>query len=156
MPRLGLACSAMAILGNGRPNVDRLARKEDVEGLCRALRYRDAVTPRDGETVDIGLSIRRKAVAALRDVGDPAVNAAAREAVEDEDEQVALDAVELLSLRGADEELVDAVLRGRPERPGRVRAALREGVLGLGDPAAASLLAERYVADGGSAAPDEE
>jgi HEAT repeat protein len=145
----------MGLFSRRRPRVDRLSRKGDVEALCRALEYHDPVRLGDGERVDFGRSIRRKAIAALRGIDDERVLPAAREALEDEDEEVRLEGAAILRERRASDLLVDALVRS-PGLSEPVLTELRGALLELDDPWVGVTFARRFVEQGDEAAAAED
>jgi HEAT repeat protein len=56
-----------------RPNIGRLKRRGDLDGLVAALEHRDYARTRDGEIVEIGAPVREAAVEALADFNAPQV-----------------------------------------------------------------------------------
>jgi HEAT repeat protein len=83
----------MGLLRNRRPNVRRLARRGDVDGLAAAAAFRDDLSERDGRALDLGAATRRAAVEALAGRQEPAARAALREAVVDSDDEVRATAI---------------------------------------------------------------
>jgi hypothetical protein len=53
----------------GKPNVQALALREDVEALVEAASFQDLLPGRDGKTVDHGAGVREQAVLALGALG---------------------------------------------------------------------------------------
>jgi HEAT repeat protein len=82
------------------PNVEKLARKENVKGLVRALRYEDPISDTGGRTADLGVEVRAAAAAALGHLDTPAANAGLMSALEDPEERVRVAAVRALRERG--------------------------------------------------------
>jgi HEAT repeat protein len=147
----------MGVLTNRRPRIKQLRRRHDVEGLWKALGYRDEVRTTDGTVVDLGRSVRREAMAALRGIDDDRVIPAAREALEDEDPEVGLEAARALKERGAADEVVDALARSPERLTEEVRIELRAAVLEPGAPAVGALFAEQIIRYGDQATrPDDE
>jgi HEAT repeat protein len=142
----------MGLFSRRRPRVDRLSRKGDVEGLLRALGYHDRVDTSDGGVVDLGRSIRREAIAALRDIDDERVLAAAREAIDDDDDEVRLEGVAILSERGASDLLVDSLVRSPSRLSEPVLTELRTALLDFEDPWVGVTFARAFVEQGEDAA----
>jgi HEAT repeat protein len=82
------------------PNVEKLARKENVKGLVRALDYEDPISDTDGRTVDLGVDVRARAAAALGHLDTPAANEGLIRALDDPEESVRVSAVRALRERG--------------------------------------------------------
>jgi hypothetical protein len=100
-------------LKRGRPNVDRLRSKGDLDGLRAAARYEDIATDRDGVRWDLGIPVRLEAVRALADFYGPPVEEGLAEALYDSDATVRMAAVEGLAELGvpaAADQLVDRVV----------------------------------------------
>jgi HEAT repeat protein len=125
-------------------------------GLCAASGYRDRVSKGDGEVVDLGRSIRRQAIAALREIHDERVLPAAREALEDEDEEVRLGAAAILRDRQASDVLVDSLIRSPDRLPEPVLTELQDALLEFDDPWVGVTFARRFVQQGDDAAAADE
>lgn len=82
------------------PNVEKLARRGNVKGLVRALRYEDPVTDTSGRTVDLGADVRAGAAEVLGHIDAPESSYALTLALEDPDERVRVAAVRALRERG--------------------------------------------------------
>ena len=97
-----------------RPNVKRLARRNRFEALAAALQYHDWAQLRDGSYVDLGITVRRDAVAALADSDDPRASDALAWALSDSALPVRVGAVNALGRRlepAVATALADAYLR---------------------------------------------
>jgi HEAT repeat protein len=140
----------MGLFSNRRPRVERMSRKGDVEGLCRALGYRDRVALRDGESADVGAPVRREALQALHEAeGEGVVEAVAAALAEDDDAGVRVEAGRALRAQRATGAMVDALVRPHDELPVEARAELESGLREAEDPSLGGLFAERLIADGG-------
>jgi HEAT repeat protein len=109
------------------PKVEKLERRRNVGKLSRAARYTDPLVDREGRPVDLGVGIRRNAVAALGRIADRAGGPAVRDALRDRDEGVRLAAVEA-AVAIADEELVDAAIDSVARWPASEPDSRREAV----------------------------
>lgn len=132
----------MGLLGRRAPNVGKLRRKNDVQGLQEALAYSDRMVDRQGGVIDRGVGVRLEAVQALVEMaGEPDVEVVPllAGALTDASEQVACTSAEGLGRLGTPEaidELVDFLaLRPSAAQPGVRRVALdgvaaskREGI----------------------------
>lgn len=85
--------STVGLLGERSPNVDKLARKGNVEGLVRALSYEDVVANREGTPVDLGAPVRERAVIALTQEDSPAAQRGLLRSLEDPEERVRIAAI---------------------------------------------------------------
>jgi HEAT repeat protein len=97
-----------------RPNVKRLARRNRFEALAAALQYHDWAQLRDASYVDLGITVRRDAVAALADSDDPRASDALAWALSDSALPVRVGAVNALAGRlepAVATTLADAYLR---------------------------------------------
>lgn len=72
----------MAPFGSRKPNVRRLRRRRNLDGLRAALDYRETTVDDDGEW-DLGVQVRTEAAAALRDFEPDQVSADLGRALED-------------------------------------------------------------------------
>jgi HEAT repeat protein len=86
--------------GHRSPNVARLRKRDDVEGLTRALDWSEPVGLGDGRTADLGVAVRRQAATALAESESPAAVQGLLVALGDADEEVRLIAVAALRARG--------------------------------------------------------
>lgn len=118
----------MALLSSRPPKVEKLRRKGDVDALLRALTYTDQATDRQGNVVDLGVSIRASAAEALAESDAPAAKAGLLSALNDSAEGVRLAVVGGLKKR-SDAATTNALLDGvidwvEPEHSGSRREAL--------------------------------
>ncbi|MBV9213154.1 MAG: HEAT repeat domain-containing protein [Actinobacteria bacterium] len=77
------------------PNVEKLARKGNIEGLVRALRYEDIVRDREGRLIDLGATVRAAAARSLALLDSPKATNALVQALSDP-----LEAVRMAAIRG--------------------------------------------------------
>jgi HEAT repeat protein len=141
----------MGLFPPRRPRIERLRRRGDVAGLCDALAYCDPVRMRDGETVDLGAPVRRRAMAALREIDDDRAVAGAVEALEDDDEEVRLEAVRALRQRRIADPLIGCLVRSSAGLPEQVRAEVHEALHEMDGPGLGVSFAGRLIRDGGEA-----
>jgi hypothetical protein len=146
----------MGLFSSRRPRIERLRRRGDVAGLCDALAYRDRVRMADGGTVDLGARVRRQAMAALSEIDDERVVAAATEALEDDDAEVQIAAVHALRQRRVPDPMVGFLVRSDAAQPEQVRAELREAIRELDGPGLGVSFAGRLIRDGSDAQPRDE
>ena len=157
------------------PNVEKLKRKRDAEGLRRALRYEDVVAGKDGADVDLGAPVREEAATALAELGGPASRQALVRTLDDPEVGVRRAGVRALG-RLADPATADALIEAiaawtepgdRPARQEAVRVVARFGDPGMPQRLVDALLRRpegpveddgevlrELVAGSGSAAPD--
>src|SRR3954452_19572172 len=83
----------MPLIGTGRPNIERLRRREDLEGLHAAVTYREERVDFDGSVHDTGAELRAGALEALSEFYAPPVEAGVREGLRDDHPDVRLAAV---------------------------------------------------------------
>ncbi|MDX6674732.1 MAG: hypothetical protein QOH11_2150 [Solirubrobacteraceae bacterium] len=141
----------MALFGPRRPRIERLRRRGDVAGLCDALAYRDPVRMQDGETADLGAPVRRQAMAALREIDDERAVAGAVDALDDDDEEVRLEAVRMLRQRRVADPLIGCLVRPSAGLPEQVRAEVHEALYEMSGPGLGVSFARRLIRDGGEA-----
>jgi HEAT repeat protein len=113
------------------PRVEKLRRREDVQGLLRALQYHDETLP------DGGAGVRRDAVLGLMPLDASEIHAALSRAVSDPAEIVQTAAIVALRDRGgvqAIEPLVAAVVNLPPDRSPRALEAAVAALEVVGDP----------------------
>ena len=146
----------MGLLTPRQPRVDRLRRRGDVAGLCEALSYRDRVRLSSGEMVDLGGPVRRKAIAALREIDDDRATAAAAEALADDDETVRLEATRMLRERRISDPIVECLVRSSSDLPESVRTELRAALLELDAQDLGVAFAGRLIRDGDHATIEAE
>jgi HEAT repeat protein len=79
-----------------RPNVSKLERRRDVDGLGAAARFRDLAPDQQGRPVDLGIEVRAKAVEALGRTGDGRATPPLLDALRDDSRQVRSAAVAAL------------------------------------------------------------
>jgi HEAT repeat protein len=135
-------------LGGGAPRIEKLRRKNDVDGLVRALSYEDLVRGRDSEVVDLGVDVRRLATEALAGMeGHAAFNGLLR-ALDDPEESVRRTAVRGLRERGdpvAVEQLTSAATNWTQPEYAAARADAVDALTFLRDPTAPRRLAAGLV-----------
>ncbi|HEX8075419.1 MAG TPA: HEAT repeat domain-containing protein [Thermoleophilaceae bacterium] len=89
----------MRVLRSRKPNVERMKRKRDLDGLREALRYRETVVDEEGEW-DVGLDVRVAAAEAMSEFNGPAVAADLAEALDDPQPAARLASIDALSKLG--------------------------------------------------------
>lgn len=107
------------------PDVEKLKRKGNVEGLLRALSYEDVVTDRSGEEVDLGAPVRARAAAALADTDGPSARQGLLRTLDDPEESVRLVGVRKLKERG-DAATADALVEAAATWTAPTQRAARE------------------------------
>jgi HEAT repeat protein len=137
----------MAFGSRRKPNVSRLARRGNLDGLREALRYRDIFVDDDGTELDLGVEVRVDAAAAMTRFDGPSVVDDLTAAMSDPEPSVRLAALEGISKLGmpaAVERLVELAV-ARDEELVSERAFELLASYGLeGSP---ELMAERLVDD---------
>jgi hypothetical protein len=103
-----------------QPNVESLARHEDVEGLVEATSYREPVRTSPEPVNDLGVAVRTDAILALGDLGGQAGQEAVASALRDPADPVRCAAVRVLYARKQAGVLVQA-LRWLPAGRGQSR-----------------------------------
>lgn len=129
----------MRLLGNRPPRVDKLRRRNDVEGLVGALGYEDLVRDRGDQVIDLGANVRRLAAEALGEIEGQAAFAGLVRALDDPEESVRIMAVRGLSRRGdplAAEQLTSAVTNWTEPSYARARKEALDALAYLRDPTA--------------------
>ena len=115
----------MKLAWGGAPDVEKLSRRGDTEGLVRALGYEDSMTDRDGRVVDLGAAVRAAAAEALARVEDPSVVGLLMRAADDPEETVRVAAIRGLRER-RDVSAVEGLVHVAANWSGPVRRASRE------------------------------
>jgi HEAT repeat protein len=128
----------------GKPNVQAMARREDVDALVEAASFQDLLPGRDGTTVDLGAAVREAAVLALGALQPDAGNGAVAGALADPSDQVRVAAVRVLHAREEAEPLAEA-LAWLPTGPGHSRRLARQALADLARPYSARALARALV-----------
>jgi HEAT repeat protein len=134
----------MGIFGTGKPNVKTLARREDVDGLIEAARFRDLLPDRDGATLDVGVPIREQAILALGSLGPEAGNGTVAVALRDPSDRVRVAAVRVLYAREDPGPLLEA-LGWLPSGRGHSRQLALRAIMELSKPGSARALAASLV-----------
>jgi HEAT repeat protein len=99
----------MAFFGKGKPNIQTLARREDVEGLVEAASFQELMPGRDGETIDVGAPVREEAILELGALGLEAGNGTVAKALADPSDRVRVAAVRVLYARKKTAPLAEAI-----------------------------------------------
>jgi HEAT repeat protein len=129
----------MGRLRRRQPNVRRLQRAQDLEGLARALEYREIVSDREGRRIDRGARVRAEVVEVLAESEDPRVVDALVRGLRDDTSYVRLKAIE--AVRGRrDDRVLEALAAGVGAAPREPDAAALRGELRSLDPARAKAL----------------
>jgi HEAT repeat protein len=151
--------SAMGVLRRRQPNVRRLQRAQDLEGLARALEYREIVSDRDGRRVDRGARVRGEVVEVVAEWQDPRAVEVLVRGLRDDTSYVRLKAIEAVRGRRDDrvlEALAEGVgalrtvpdaaaLRGQLHSLDPVRAKALDALVELADPRAPERIAAHMV-----------
>lgn len=130
----------MGILGSNKPNVRTLIKRQDVDGLIAAARYRGKLHIRDGAPVDAGARTREQAILALGALGAEADNGIVAAALLDPCDRVRVAAVRVLYSREEPGPLVEA-LHWLPATRGHSRELAIQAVRDLSAPGMATELA---------------
>jgi HEAT repeat protein len=140
----------------GKPDVEALALREDVAALVEAASFHDLLPGRDGETLDLGATVREQAVLALGALRPDAGNGAVAGALSDPSDRVRAAAVRVLHAREETEPLAEA-LAWLPTGPGHSRRLARQALGELARPDSARTLARALVhAPGNDPVEDED
>jgi HEAT repeat protein len=127
-----------------KPNVESLARREDLEGLVEATCYRELVRASPDTVSDQGIPVRTEAILALGELGPDAGEEAVAMALRDPADRVRCAAVRVLYARKQAGVLMQA-LRWLPANKGQARAFAVRAILGLKDSLTAAVLADALV-----------
>jgi HEAT repeat protein len=153
------AAATVRLLGGRPPKVEKLRRKNDVDGLVRALRYQDPVRDRDGVVVDLGVEVRKLATEALAGIAGDAATGGLLRALDDPEESVRISAVRGLRERGdagAAEQLTSAVTNWTEPEYATARGEALEALASLRDPAAPRRLVAGLVTRGAELDPETD
>ena len=145
----------MEILRSGRPDVKKLARREDLQGLVEAAAFQDIVSSRDGPPDDVGIPIREEAIGALGALGPSTGNETVIAALRDPSDRVRVAAVRVLYSRGEADPLMEA-LTWLPADTGHSRQLALRAVLELAETDRARTLAKALVRRAGDDPVGEE
>ena len=151
----------MGLLRGRRPNVEKLERKGNVDGLIRALRYEDRAVDRDDNVLDLAVNVRRAATEALARIESRAAFDGLLRALDDPQPSVRIAAVDGLRERGdplAVEQLTSAATNWTEPEYAEARAEAVGALAFLRDPTtprrvAAGLLTRTTELDEDSDAP---
>jgi HEAT repeat protein len=133
----------MGLLGR-KPNVEALARNEDVDGLVQATSYRELVQKSPESVSDLGIPLRAEAVLALGELGVDAGQEAVEAALRDPADRVRCAAVRVLYARQEADILVQA-LKWLPVGKGQSRTFAVRAVLALQESLSQASLADALI-----------
>jgi HEAT repeat protein len=133
----------MGILGR-KPNVESLARRNDLEGLVEATCYRELVQASPDTVSDQGIPVRAEAILALGELGPNAGEEAVALALRDPADRVRCAAVRVLYARKQAGVLMQA-LRWLPADKGQARAFAVRAILGLRNSLTPAVLADALI-----------
>jgi HEAT repeat protein len=117
-------------LGQRKPNIKALVRREDVDGLERAASYQEVERTRQGTVRDLGIPVRAEAILALGSLETAGHNMALARGLRDPADLVRCAAVRALQARGEAGLLVQA-LKWLPANHGHSRKLASQAVLDL-------------------------
>jgi HEAT repeat protein len=120
----------LRLTANRQPNVQRLANAGDVDGLARALEFRELVAGEGGAQYDLGVPVRLEALEALAARPGPESRSAIVAALADESVDVRFAALRLVD-DYRDDQVLDALSRAlgaAPVRPGRFDSPVYEAL----------------------------
>lgn len=92
-----------------RPNIRKMARRNDLAGIGQALGYRDDVTDTRGRVYDLGVAVRLEATGALAEFDEPSATGHLIAALGDPSPDVRSQSIEALQSRD-DPQIVDAMV----------------------------------------------
>jgi HEAT repeat protein len=142
-------------LEKGKPDVQALALREDVEGLVEAASFQDLLPDRDGKTVDLGARVREEAVLALGALRPDAGNGMVAGALADPSDRVRMAAVRVLHAREEAEPLAEAIA-WLPAGAGHSRRLALQALAELGRADSARTLATALVRASGDGPVEED
>jgi HEAT repeat protein len=141
----GLArCVSGNLLGERKPNIKSLVRREDVSGLVDAASYRDVQPGQSGKPTDLGIPVRVEAVLGLGQLDPTGGGELVAMALSDPADAVRCAAVRALHSRPEPDTLVRA-LTWLPAGEGRSHKLALQAVSNLRDLVTAPMLAEALV-----------
>ncbi|MBD0282204.1 MAG: HEAT repeat domain-containing protein [Thermoleophilaceae bacterium] len=131
-------------MGERKPNIRALVRREDIEGLERAAAYQDLRPTPQGSVSDFGTPVRAEAILALGSLDSEGDNSALARALRDAADLVRSAAVRALHTRGEAGLLVEA-LRWLPGDEGHSRKLALQAVFDLKEFVSAPAIADALV-----------
>jgi HEAT repeat protein len=141
--RLSIRTPAPTPLGERKPNIKSLVRREDIDGLLEAATYRELASGPDGAMRDLGIPVRAEAILALGTLapeeGEQAITAALR----DPADRVRCEAVRVLHALREIAAVAEAV-QWLPQQ-GHSRKLAIQALLDLRESVPASTLTEALV-----------
>lgn len=130
-------------MGERKPNIKSLVRREDVDGLLKAATYRELSSATDGTMRDLGIPVRADAILALGTLAPEAGEQVITAALRDPADRVRCEAVRVLhALREAD--AVAEAVRWLPEK-GHSRKLAFQALMDLRESVPASIVADALV-----------
>jgi HEAT repeat protein len=130
-------------MGERKPNIKSLVRREDVDGLLKAATYQELVSGSAGSVHDLGIPVRADAILALGTVAPEEGEQAIAAALRDPADRVRCEAVRVLHALREVEVLAQAV-QVLPEK-GHSRKLAFQAILALRELVQSSTVAEALV-----------
>jgi HEAT repeat protein len=131
-------------VGDRKPNIKALVRREDIEGLERAAAYQDLRPTPQGTVSDLGIPVRAEAILALGSLDVEGDNSALVRGLRDPADLVRSAAVRVLHARGEAGPLVQA-LRWLPADEGHSLKLALQAVFDLKEFVSAPAIADALV-----------
>jgi HEAT repeat protein len=131
-------------LGERKPNIKSLVRREDVDGLRQAASYQDLAPASAGSVSDLGIPVRVDAILALGTLAPERGHRAIAAGLRDPADRVRCAAVRVLHALHEVDALAEA-LRWLPTDGGHSRTLASEAILNLGPSIRPSVVADSLI-----------
>jgi HEAT repeat protein len=131
-------------MGERKPNIKSLVRREDVDGLVAAASYQDLAQTSDGTLRDLGIPVRADAILALGTIAPEQGATAITAGLRDPADRVRCAAVRVLHALQEVDALAEA-LQWLPMDGGRSRALASQAILNLRSSLRPSVVADALV-----------
>jgi hypothetical protein len=144
LSRPGAGLDALKLMGERKPNIKSLVRREDVDGLLEAASYQDLAPTSDGTVRDLGIPVRADAILALGTLAPEQGREAIAGGLRDPADRVRCAAVRVLHALHEGDVLAEA-LQWLPTNGGHSRRLASQAVLNLGTSISPSTVVEALI-----------
>jgi HEAT repeat protein len=131
-------------LGERKPNIKSLVRREDVDGLLEAASYQELSPTSDGTMNDLGIPVRVDAILALGSLAPEQAHAHIAAALRDPADRVRCAAVRVLHAL-QDVDVLTEALQWLPTERGRSRTLVAQALINLGSSVSASAVVDAVI-----------
>lgn len=138
------ATSTPRLLGERKPNIKSLVRREDIEGLLEAASYQDLARSSEGAVIDLGIPVRTDAILALGTLAPERGHKAIEAGLHDPADRVRCAAVRVLHAL-QEGSVLSAALRWLSPNQGHSRKLAVQAIIDLRNSVRPSAVADAIV-----------